>query len=86
MTVVKLLGSDKRHIKASSNIHPSFYFVLSDFYQEYHTASMTRSAWNHNKGPVILIANYTSISDIYQGSIRPKKVTIGSLWRQQNAF
>ena len=36
MTVAILLGPDKSHIKASSNIHLSFCFVLSDFFQENH--------------------------------------------------
>ena len=36
MTAARLLGPDKRRIKASSNINPSFYFVLSDFFHENH--------------------------------------------------
>ena len=32
MTVASLLGPDKRHIKASSDIHLSFFNVLSDFF------------------------------------------------------
>ena len=32
MTVASLLGPDKHHIKASSDIHLSFYNVLSDFF------------------------------------------------------
>ena len=35
MTVASLLGPDKRHVKVSSDMHLSIYFVLSDlFYQE----------------------------------------------------
>ena len=34
MTVVSFLGPDKRHIKASSDIHLSFFIALSDFFQE----------------------------------------------------
>ena len=33
-TVASLLGPDKRHIKASSDFHLSFFIVLSDFFQE----------------------------------------------------
>ena len=32
MTVASFLGSDKRHMKASSDIHLSFFIVLSDFF------------------------------------------------------
>ena len=32
MAVVSLLSPDKRHIKASSDIHLSFLIVLSDFF------------------------------------------------------
>ena len=32
MTLASLLGPDKRHINASSDIHPSFIIVLSDFF------------------------------------------------------
>ena len=30
--MASLLGPDKRHMKASSDIHLSFYIVLSDFF------------------------------------------------------
>ena len=32
MTVDSLLGPDKRHMKASSDIHLRCFFVLSDFF------------------------------------------------------
>ena len=31
-TVASFLGPDKRHIKASSDIHLSFFIVLTDFF------------------------------------------------------
>ena len=34
MAVASLLGPDKHHIKASSDIHLSFFIVLSNFFQE----------------------------------------------------
>ena len=43
MTVASLLGPDKRHIEASSDIHLSFYNVLSDFFFIKNAVSLTPS-------------------------------------------
>ena len=43
MTVASLLGPDKRHIKASSDIHLSFFIVLSIFFFKRNAVSRTPS-------------------------------------------
>ena len=50
MTVASLLCHDKRHIKASSDIHLSFYNVLCDFFLKKNAGSVTPSTRNHPKG------------------------------------
>ena len=45
MIVVGFLGPDKRHIKASSDIHLIFFIALSDFFQE-KRCSLTPSTQN----------------------------------------
>ena len=41
MTVASLLGPDKRHIKASSDIHLCFFIVLSYFFSRKNAVSLT---------------------------------------------
>ena len=43
-TVASFLGPDKRNIKASSDIHLSFFTVLPDFFFKKNALSLTPSA------------------------------------------
>ena len=43
MTVASLSGPDKRQIKASSDIHLSFFIVLSNFFFKKNTVSQTQA-------------------------------------------
>ena len=57
MTVASLLGPDKPHIKASSDIHLSFFFiVLSDFFFKKNAVTLTPSTKNHHNGSVTTIS------------------------------
>ena len=42
-TLASLLGPDKRHIEASSDIHLSFFIVLTDFFFKKNPVSLTPS-------------------------------------------
>ena len=56
MTVAGLLGLDKRHIKASSDIHLIFYIVLSDFFYIENAVPLTPITWHHHHGSITTIA------------------------------
>ena len=43
MTVASLIGPDKRHIEASSDIHLSFFIALTDFFFKKNAVSLTPS-------------------------------------------
>ena len=56
MTVAGLLGPDKRHIKASSDIHLIFYIVLSDFFYIENAVPLTPITWHPHHGSITTIA------------------------------
>ena len=69
MTVASLLGSNERHIKDSSDIHRSFYNVLSDFSFKKNAGSLTPSTSNNTSGSFTRVSNYKESNELNQ---RPK--------------
>ena len=56
MTVARLLGPNKRHIKSSSDLHLSFFIVLSDFFFKKNVVSPNPNTKIHHKGSVTKIS------------------------------
>ena len=80
MTVASLLGPDKRHIKASSDIHLRFYIVLSDFFSR-----KTLVLWLQAHGTTTMVQLPGSLFISSQmswisGLKYAEKLIIGFLW------
>ena len=80
MTVASLLGPDKPHIKASSDIHLSLFIVLSDFFSR-----KTLLLWLQAQRTTTTVQLPRSLLTSSQmswitGLDHAKKVIIGFLW------
>ena len=80
MTMASLLGPDKPHIKASSDIHLSLFITLSDFFFKKNVVTLTPSTKNHHNVSVTTISVDKWSDELNHRPRSRKKIDHSFLW------